>query len=226
MFKFLGFGRSKRGAATHHPTAHDSGAATRQHSDNRRELVRMALKETLIAHGIPNSWLTSDVTVLAGRASGEGMMVRLIVLKWHEPLLKFLPVLQQQLIQRLDQFEPSVDHSKYVVSWQFAASCGCPYRQMPDASTWGLENVSVAAPSIVDWEHDGKAAAVAQTAPAKPKFDLPDAGPGREPAAFAATEPSPLQPVQPAQQPKFDLPPSPMDALPSTIAPTEPSALR
>lgn len=249
MFKIFGFGRNKSAPSRNAPQAFDQGATTRQHTDIQRELVRVVLKDTLRQHGIPGAWLTCEVTALTGLARGDDILVRLVVLKWHEPLLKFLPALQQQLIVGLDRFEPSVDHSKYVVSWQFAPDCGCPHAQLPDAKFWTMEDipnaVSGVAPSIVDWapQMAGKVAAkaaapsaVAATAtaslgaaPAKPKFDLPDGNSGVRPTAFAPTEPAPLAAAPgatPAQKPKFDLPASPMDALPSNFAPTEPGPLR
>ena len=234
MFKIFGFGRAKNGAQQGKPL-HEPSTTTRQHSDIQRELVRVVLKETLTAHGIPGNWLTCEVTALTGRARGDDILVRLIVLTWHEPLLKFLPALQQQLIQGLDRFEPSIDHSKYVVSWQFAPDCGCPHRQMPDAKTWGLDS-KPAAPSIVNWEPNTKTAsavpavavplpAQSAAAPIKPKFELSDSGQVHERPVFVATEPATLTEA-PKPKPKFDLPPSPLDALPSNFAPTEPGSFR
>jgi hypothetical protein len=247
MFKIFGFGRNKSAPSRNAPQAFDQGATTRQHTDIQRELVRVVLKDTLRQHGIPGAWLTCEVTALTGLARGDDILVRLVVLKWHEPLLKFLPALQQQLIVGLDRFEPSVDHSKYVVSWQFARDCGCPHTQLPDAKFWTMEDIPKAteapAPSIVDWAPQlaekvaakaaapsaGAAATGPGPAPAKPKFDLPDGNRDIRPSTFAATEPAPLTPAQgatPTPKPKFDLPASPMDALPSNFAPTEPGPMR
>jgi hypothetical protein len=229
MFKIFGFGRAKPAADQSVRPAHDQAATTRQHTDIQRELVRVVLRDTLRLHGIPGAWLGCEVTALSGRARGEDILVRLVVLTWNEALLKYLPVLQQQLIVGLDRFEPSIDHSKYVVSWQFAPDCGCPHTQMPDAKTWGGDGAPAATPSIVDWEPHGKGATSA-TAPAaaaaKPKFDLPVSALDRSASAtgtFAATEPSPLSPTP---KPKFDLPTSEKDAMPSNFAPTEPGPLR
>lgn len=255
MFKIFGFGRGKSMASSNTTAPFDQGATTRQHTDIQRELVRVVLRETLRQHGIPGNWLTCEVTALTGQARGDDILVRLVVLKWHEPLLKFLPALQKQLIVGLDRFEPSVDHAKYVVSWQFAPDCGCPHAQLPDAKTWTMEDIpnaaSGVAPSIVDWAPHLAAKAVSPSAaaaaappgaaPAKPKFDLPEQNRDVPLATFAATVPSALSPstnpalnpalspapsATAAPKPKFDLPASPMDALPSNFAPTEPGPLR
>ncbi len=225
MFKIFGFGRSRPESAPAAKPASDQGATTRQHTDIQRELVRVVLKDTLRLHGVPGAWLGCEVTALSGRARGEDILVRLVVLTWNESLLKYLPVLQQQLIVGLDRFEPSIDHSKYVVSWQFAPDCGCPHTQMPDAKTWGMDPMPAAPPSIVDWDGDAKTGAPAPSSPPKPKFDLPASALDRTPPPFAATEPSPLAPAAVAPA-KFDLPRSEKDAMPSNFAPTEPGHLR
>lgn len=222
MFKIFGFGRSKPADTPRSQLPGEQGASTRQHTDIQRELVRVVLKDTLRIHGIPAAWLSCEVLALSGRARGDDMMVRLIVLKWHEPLLKFMPALQSELITGLDRFEPAIDHSKYIVSWQFARDCGCPITQMPDARTWtgegGLASISTApaaatpqpaapppappVPSIVDWQPTSlrpgaapsmpAAPATPPVAAAKPKFDLPATERDGHPPAFAATQPSPL----------------------------------
>ncbi len=228
MFKFLGFGRQQPAPARSERSTAESAPTTRQHTDIQRELVRVVLKDTLRNFGIPAAWLGCDVTALSGRARGQDLLVRLVVQKWDERLLPFLPALQKMLVVGLDRFEPSIDHSGYVISWQFAPDCGCPHQNVPGASFWA-DPAPAAAP-----------AAVAQAA--KPKFDLPPsmwekpAGPVTAPAPFAATEPTPLAqapnqaPVTASQapaseKPKFDLPPSAMDHLPSAYAKTEHSPL-
>ena len=57
-------------------------------------------------------------------------------MKWNEQLLRYAPALQQELLIGLDRFDPSVDHSKYIVSWRFSPDCGCPFTRMPDQKSW------------------------------------------------------------------------------------------
>ena len=189
MFKFLGFGRSKSVPAVASRPIVEAFPTTRQHSDIQRELVHVVFKDTLRQSGIPASWLGCDVTVLSSRTRGEELFVRLMVLKWDERLLPFLPVLQKLLVTGLDRFEPSIDHSAYVMSWQFASDCGCPHKALPPASTWVAQEPA-SAPVAVQ--------ASSAVVPPKPKFDLPPSawdrpgGPETGPAPFAATEPSQL----------------------------------
>ena len=236
MFKIFGFGRSKTAETPRSQLPGEQGASTRQHTDIQRELVRVVLKDTMRLHGIPLTWLGCEVLALSGRARGDDMMVRLIVLKWHEPLLKFLPALQNELILGLDRFEPAIDHSKYVVSWQFARDCGCPHMQMPDADSWHPDGQPApvpavipatttsmpspapeqrpAGPSIVDWQSTVPGTAVA----AKPKFDLPATE--RDIRTAALTSAAPAGSPAPAPAPAFAATePSP---LASSTAPATP----
>jgi hypothetical protein len=76
------------------------------------------------------------------------------VMKWNESLMRYALALQQQLLSGLDRFDPSVDHSKYVISWRFAPDCGCPFSVMPNPKVWLQKapppQVAEEAPSILD----------------------------------------------------------------------------
>lgn len=109
-------------------------ASTRQHTHIQRELVRVVLKDTLRQHGVPAGWVGCDVLVAPKRVSDEDVVVQLVILKWHEALLRYAPALERQLLLDLDRFDPTVDHSRYLVSWRFAPDCGCPNMEMPDAA--------------------------------------------------------------------------------------------
>jgi hypothetical protein len=189
MFKFLGFGRSKPTSSPASVMAAESSPNTRQHSDIQRELVRVVLKDCLRQNGIPVAWLGCEVTALSSRARGEELFVRLVVLKWDDRLVMFLPALQKLLVAGLNRFEPSIDHSTYAMSWQFAPDCGCPHVTLPAPAAWA-EPAPAAAPA----QAPGQPAAAA----AKPKFDLPPsmwdrtAGPDTGPAPFAPTVPGHL----------------------------------
>lgn len=94
------------------------------------------VKDTLRQHGVPAGWVGCDVLVAPKRVSDEDVVVQLVILKWHEALLRYAPALERQLLFDLDRFDPTVDHSRYLVSWRFAPDCGCPNMEMPDAAFW------------------------------------------------------------------------------------------
>lgn len=105
------------------------------HTDLRRELIRVVLKDTLRRHGIPFHWLACEV-IIPRTPSEEEPHIQLVILKWHDQLLLYAPALQQQLLLGLDRFDPSVDHSHYMVSWRLAPDCGSPAREMPAPGFW------------------------------------------------------------------------------------------
>ena len=175
MLKFFGFGRAQpvRSAS---PGPVSVLPNTLQHTNVQRELVRVVLKDTLRLHGIPAGWVSCEVTVMSRRTVVDELFVHLIIMKWNEALLRFMPALQRQLIQDLDRFDPAVDHSNYIVSWRFSPECECPVTRMPDPAFWTQTTQAVPA-----------------TSTPKPKFDLPSSDRDNMPSNFAPTEPGPLR---------------------------------
>jgi hypothetical protein len=120
--------------------------STRAHTDIKRELIRVVLKDTLRQHGIPFDWLACEVIIIRRGPVAEELHIQLVVMKWNESLMRYAMALQQQLLKGLDRFDPSVDHSQYVVSWRFAPDCGCPFNVMPNPKAW----LQKAPPPFVD----------------------------------------------------------------------------
>ncbi len=120
--------------------------STQQRGNIRRELVRVVLKDTLRLHGVPLDWLACEVSTVARSGSEEELRVDLVIMKWQEKLLRYIPALSQQLLLGLDRFDPSVDHSGYQVSWRFSPDCGCPFMQMPEPAYW-LKNRPTPSPT-------------------------------------------------------------------------------
>jgi hypothetical protein len=196
MFKFLGFGRNTTAGLPAQDRDASTPGLTVQHTDIQRELVRVVLKDVMRHHGIPSAWIGCEVTVMSRQSQNQDLLVHLVIMRWSEGLLRYAAVLQQQLLEGLDRFEPGVDHSKYIVSWRFSPVCGCPHVRMPNPQFWLAADAPVA--QVL--------APVATLTPAA------------RPAPAAAPTPAPVKP-------KFDLPPSEMDNMPSGFAPTEPSPL-
>ena len=167
LLKFFGSGRKAVASAANSRPATEPTLTTQSQTNIQRELIRVVLKACLSEHGIPVGWIGCDVTAIARRPGGKRhLFVHLIVQHWNQALMNFAPELQNQLMQSLDQFEPGVDHSNYIISWRFAAECGCPYTRMPDPMFWLQDAVPLAK------ESSREKAVSAQTA-ARPKFDLP-----------------------------------------------------
>lgn len=162
---------------------------TPQHSDIRRELIRVVLKDTLRLHGIPLGWLACEVIFIARSPSEEQLHIQLVLIKWNEQLLRYAAALQQQLLLGLDRFDPSVDHSKYIFSWRFAPDCDCPFPLMPEPTSWrqdALLQVEETPVSVLDRHRSRRPP---NPSPRKP---LPLV-PATEPSNFPPTQMSPLR---------------------------------
>ncbi len=187
MFKFL---KSRRPKDEREPAAQVSLLPDRstQHSDVRRELIRVVLKDTLRLHGVPFGLLACEVIVVARASGEEELHVQLVIMKWNEQLLRYATALQQQLHLGLDRFDPSIDHSKYIFSWRLSPDCGCPFPLMPDPKTWrqsAMPQVELAPVSVLDRRHTRR---VPKAAALEPLAPLTSA----ELSNFAPTQMTPL----------------------------------
>jgi hypothetical protein len=138
-----------------HSAPHSLPPSTKPHADIQRELVRVVLKDTLRRHGIPSEWLACEVNTVPNGPRGEELHIQLVVLKWHELLLRYARALELQLLRGLDRFEPMVDHTqKCTISWRFSPECGCPFTVLPPPVVWAHdaapEPVAEEPPSILD----------------------------------------------------------------------------
>ena len=188
MFEFLKNKRPKDESTPSAPVSVLPHSST-QHSDVRRELIRVVLKDTLRLHGVPFGLLGCEVIIIA-RARGEDELhIQLVLMKWNEQLLRYASALQQQLLLGLDRFDPSVDHSSYIFSWRFSPNCGCPLVLMPDPKSWHQNappQVEEALVSVLDRRHTRREP---KAAPLNPSPLVP----GVEPSNFAPTQMTPLR---------------------------------
>jgi hypothetical protein len=159
----------------------------RPRSDLQRELIPVVLKDTLRRNGIPFDWLTCEViTIAKGPDTEEQLHIQLMLMQWRELFMRYAPALEHQLLRGLDRFEPSVDHSKYIISWRFSPQCGCPFGTLPPAVVWLHDEAPEPpqqAPSILDRRHAPRAA----------RPGTPHAGPQRDDGGYERTELSPFR---------------------------------
>jgi hypothetical protein len=128
-----------------------------QHTNIKRELIRVVLKDTLRQQAIPYDWLACEIIIIPRGPDDEELHIQLVVMKWNELLMRYAMALQQQLLRGLDRFDPSVDHSKYIISWRFAPECGCPFTVMPPPLLWSHTEPPAPAdeaPSVLDRRHE------------------------------------------------------------------------
>jgi len=196
MFEFLGFGRSRKTRAeTLKPQAvMESGNAKSSNHKKQREMVRLALNSVLRRHGMASSWIGCEFAALARADAADVMLVQLVVLKWHEGLLRYTPDLQNELLNDMRLSDTSIVPSDFLFVWRVAPDCGYAFGELPGPDYWTAalpvaspDQGATAAPAI-----STAAPAISTAASAKPtvKFDLPksDLDDDDNDHGFAATQ--------------------------------------
>lgn len=132
--------RSSRNPASHSPSADSpSTLGASNHSQNPinyRDLVRMVLRDTLRLNGIPIDWVGCEVIARPHTGQTPNFQINLVVYTWHEGLLRYAPLLKQQILQGLQHFDPANNHNSHVMAWVFAPTCGFPHTRMPGPAYW------------------------------------------------------------------------------------------
>lgn len=101
-----------------------------------RDLLRVALRDTLRHHGIPLDWLSCDLFSSTTRNGTAGFHWRLIVRHWDPRLVVHAPAIEEALFQRLATLDPEAADWLTGISWQFAIAdrTACP--KLPDPTIW------------------------------------------------------------------------------------------
>ena len=179
MFNFFGLGRSKSEKPVAAPPQPAPDALVNQLSSSQREMVRLTLLTVLKRQGIPANWIGVELMPIRTPHHASALLLQLEVLKWHDALMQYVAILQQELLEGFKRFDPDANPSKYLFGWKFSPDCGCPHTRMPDPSFWQNNATSAAAP---------KAAASVAAETQKPKFDLPDRDEDETDHGFVSTQ--------------------------------------
>lgn len=132
------FGKEKESAgASRKPPALPRAPQSQPPTDMRRELLRLALRQSLTRNGIPVHWI--GVEAIEMPVPGAPLHVRLVVQHWDERLLRHAIAFQDDLEQRLLAVDPLVRTWLRGFSWQYEWPDGVPRPTLPDPSTWGGE---------------------------------------------------------------------------------------
>lgn len=105
-------------------------------SATRRELLRVVLRDTLVKHGIPSSWVQPEMLVSTGGGREPGMHMRLLIKHWDPRLLVHGVAFEKSFNRRVELFDPMAPNWLTGVSWQFALMDPSPCPEMPDPATW------------------------------------------------------------------------------------------
>lgn len=109
----------------------------RQQFSNRRDLLRMALRDVTTQCGIPSVWL--EIRVLAASSSTrkqQGVQARIVVKHWQPLLMAHAPGLERRIIQRLMALDPLADQWLLGLCWQLEVPDEVSMLPLPTAVEW------------------------------------------------------------------------------------------
>src|SRR6478672_1390512 len=110
----------------------------------RRELLRLALRQSLSRNGIPVHWIGAEAIELPG--PGNPLHVRLLVQHWDDRLPILFLAFQEDFEQRLLAVEPLAHTWLRGFSWQFQLVDATSHPGLPDPAAWGDWRESAPAP--------------------------------------------------------------------------------
>lgn len=137
----------------------------------RRELLRLALRQSLSRNGIPVHWIGAEAVEMPG--PGNPLHVRLLVQHWDDRLPRLFLAFQEDFEQRLLAVEPLARTWLRGFSWQFQLVDPTPHPRLPEPGSWLERGEVVSAPApLVSPANAAAAAASAATADRKIRDEL------------------------------------------------------
>lgn len=144
------FGRSaaKPGAQRTGPSSQQPGAPSTRSPNSpqtvRKELVRVSVRDTLLHHGIPASWMRADPLTTSAPGRDMGVHVRLVVQHWDSRLMQHSVAIQEHVEKRILSLDPQAERWLMGLSWQFDLkdTSRCP--PMPHPGSWTAPDADAA----------------------------------------------------------------------------------
>ena len=130
------FRRTPASNASSLPVSQHAQTMAGTQNGTRRELLRLVLRDTLMHHGIPLSWIVPEVLVTAGADRHAGLHMRLLVRHWDPRLPIYAVAIERELIDRLSSFEPMAHDWFQGFSWKYDLPDEHECPDLPDADTW------------------------------------------------------------------------------------------
>lgn len=113
----------------------------------RRDLLRVALRDTINRHGIPATWIGAETLVTTSRGVAQkGIHWRLLIKHWDPELLSYGVPFQQSLMNRLVTLDATAGTWLMGISWQFALPDESVCPPMPQRA-WAAEAKAAAQPA-------------------------------------------------------------------------------
>lgn len=139
MFEFLK-NKSAEPRQVHDTEEHFD--STQLAEPSRLEVADAVLKDVLRKHTIPGAWVSCEVREIPMGPGRTQVQIQLVINRWSEQLMRYTGALQQQFVDALDNFEPHIDHTTYMVVWRFSDSCSMPFHTIPDNVKWHVSAVN------------------------------------------------------------------------------------
>lgn len=113
-----------------------SVASQQQRDETRRELVAMAVRDTLRKNGIPAQWFATEMVSAMTPARERGVQLRLVLREWQPQLLAHAVSLQRAIEGKLRRMDPLSPGWLAGVTWKFelADDSACP--PLPPPAYW------------------------------------------------------------------------------------------
>jgi hypothetical protein len=102
----------------------------------RKELVRVAGRDTLQHNGIPSEWVRVEPLTMAAPGREPGLHVRIVVLHWDPRLMLHAVALQQNLVKRIALLDPECNKWLMGASWQFDLKDDSDCPPLPHPGSW------------------------------------------------------------------------------------------
>lgn len=106
------------------------------HSGMRKELLRVALRDTLNRNGIPREWLNADMLIASSPGRDTGIHLRLQVRHWDPRLMLHAPALQEKLQQRVVVLDPTAIDWLLSIAWVFSLDDTAQCPPLPHPGAW------------------------------------------------------------------------------------------
>jgi hypothetical protein len=131
----------------------------------RRQLLAVAVRETLRKHGIPPTWVSLEARATATAGRERGMHLRLVLREWDARFPAYMIALQKEVGVALRRIDPMSATWLAGTSWSFdlVDDGECP--KLPSPDTWVSRSLRLPAAGA---NGSGSPAVPADFAPTQP----------------------------------------------------------
>lgn len=112
------------------------GSAGRTSDASRRQLLALALRDTLRKRGMPSTWIALEARPTASSVRARGMHMRLAVREWDARFPAYMVALEKEIASAVRRMDPFSSNWLSGISWRFelADDESCP--KLPHPETW------------------------------------------------------------------------------------------